>query len=194
MKVVVGLGNPGKEYENTRHNVGFKAIDRLGDKHAIKVTKIKCKSLIGQGQICGEKVMLVKPQTYMNLSGEAVREILSYFKIAPEDLIVIYDDFDLDLGDIRLRKSGSSGTHNGMRSIVYQIQSQNFPRLRIGIGKSTKGDIKNFVVGQVSAEDGKILGEAVENSVLAVEEILLSGLDNAMNKFNSKRKKNNGNE
>ena len=136
MYVIVGLGNPGKKYENTRHNMGFMAIDLLADKFGIKVDKIKHKALIGEGRIANQKVLLAKPQTYMNLSGESVREILSYYKVDVENLIVIYDDIDIPTGTIRIRKFGSAGTHNGMRSVVYQLKSDRFPRIRVGIGLS----------------------------------------------------------
>ena len=136
MYVIVGLGNPGKKYENTRHNMGFLAVDVLAEKYDIKVNKIKFKSLVGEGRIAGEKVVLAKPQTYMNLSGEAVREIVDFYKIEPQQLIVIYDDIDIDTGAIRIRKKGSAGTHNGMRNILYQIRTEDFPRIRVGIGLS----------------------------------------------------------
>ena len=138
MKIIAGLGNPGREYENTKHNVGFLTIDILAEKYGIKVNKIKFKGLVGEGMIGGQKVLLVKPQTYMNLSGQCIREVMAFYKLDPEDLTVIYDDIDLPMGNLRIRKKGSAGTHNGMRSIIYDLQEDGFPRIRIGIGGDRK--------------------------------------------------------
>ena len=135
MYYIVGLGNPGIQYENTRHNAGFITIDYLARKYSIDVRKIKFKSLIGQGVISGHKVMLVKPQTYMNNSGEAIREIYKYFDFDHDKLIVIYDDIDIDFGSIRIRKKGSAGTHNGMKSIIYNLEFDDFPRIKVAVGK-----------------------------------------------------------
>ena len=135
MYYIVGLGNPGIQYENTRHNAGFITIDYLARKYSIDVRKIKFKSLIGQGVISGQKVMLVKPQTYMNNSGEAIREIYNYFDFDHDKLIVIYDDIDIDFGSIRIRKKGSAGTHNGMKSIIYNLEFDDFPRIKVAVGK-----------------------------------------------------------
>lgn len=188
MFVIAGLGNPGKKYENTRHNMGFLVIDRLAEKNDIKVNKIKHKSLVGDGFISGRKSLLVKPQTYMNLSGEAVREVMDYYDVDTEDLIVIYDDFDIELGSIRIRKKGSAGSHNGMKSIIYQLQSQDFPRVRIGIGKSGSADWKDFVLGRMNREEQKIIDDAVENAANAIMCILEKGIDKAMNEYNIKAK------
>ena len=187
MFVIVGLGHPGKKYEKTRHNMGFLAIDKLAEKHDIKVNKLKHKALVGDGFISGRKALLVKPQTYMNLSGESVREIISYYDIDLEDLIVIYDDFDLETGAIRIRKKGSAGSHNGMKSIIGQIQSKDFPRIRIGIGKSGGGaEWKDFVLGKTSKQDEKLIEDAVERTADAVACILEKGIDKAMNEYNVK--------
>ena len=187
MFVIVGLGNPGKKYEKTRHNMGFLAIDKLAEKHDIKVNKLKHKALTGDGFIFGQKALLVKPQTYMNLSGESVREIVSYYDIDLEDLIVIYDDFDLEIGTIRIRKKGSAGSHNGMKSIIGQIQSKDFPRIRIGIGKSGGGaEWKDFVLGKTSKQDEKLIEDAVDRAADAVGCILEQGIDKAMNEYNVK--------
>ena len=187
MFVIVGLGNPGKKYEKTRHNMGFLAIDKLAEKHDIKVNKLKHKALTGDGFIFGQKALLVKPQTYMNLSGESVREIVSYYDIDLEDLIVIYDDFDLETGTIRIRKKGSAGSHNGMKSIIGQIQSKDFPRIRIGIGKSGGGaEWKDFVLGKTSKQDEKLIEDAVDRAADAVGCILEKGIDTAMNEYNVK--------
>ena len=185
MFVIVGLGNPGKKYEKTRHNMGFLAIDKLAEKHDIKVNKLKHKALTGDGFIFGQKALLVKPQTYMNLSGESVREIVSYYDINLEDLIVIYDDFDLEIGTIRIRKKGSAGSHNGMKSIIGQIQSKDFPRIRIGIGKSGGGaEWKDFVLGKTSKQDEKLIEDAVDRAADAVGCILEKRIYKAMHKYN----------
>ncbi len=189
MYVIAGLGNPGKKYENTRHNMGFITVDRLAEKHDIKVDKLKFKALVGEGRIAGQKVLLVKPQTYMNLSGEAIREVMHFYKLSPENLIVIYDDIDIELGALRIRKFGSAGTHNGMKSVVYQLQSDRFPRIRIGIGSQKKGDLVDFVIGGFSKEEVPVLEEAVTKAVSAVECILEDDVDIAMNRYNTKKAK-----
>lgn len=191
MYIIIGLGNPGKKYENTRHNLGFIAVDRLAEKHNIQVDKIKFKALVGDGRIAGQKVLLVKPQTFMNLSGESVREVVNYYKVAPENVIVIYDDFDIPLGSIRIRKSGSAGTHNGMKSVVYQLKTDKFPRVRLGIGSSKNNDVIDFVIGGFSKEEVPILRETIDNTTLALECILSDNLDIAMNRYNTKKKNKN---
>ncbi|OPJ55081.1 aminoacyl-tRNA hydrolase [Alkalithermobacter paradoxus] len=185
MYVVVGLGNPGKEYENTRHNVGFNVIDILGERNNIEIKKIKHKAMIGEGRIGNEKVLLVKPLTYMNLSGESLLEIYKYYKVDNERIIVIYDDIDLDIGKIRIRKKGGPGTHNGMRSIIGKLQFENFPRVRIGVGKPFKGqDLASFVLSRFSKEETHDLNEALNKSALSIESIINESIDTAMNKFN----------
>ncbi len=187
MYVIVGLGNPGKKYEKTRHNMGFLAIDRLAANHDIQVNKLKHKALTGDGFISGQKAMLVKPQTYMNLSGESVREIVAYYDVPPENLILIYDDFDLGTGMIRIRKKGSAGSHNGMKSVINQLQTTDFPRIRIGIGSSGEGaGWKNFVLGNISGQDAKLIDDAVERVADAVACIIDKGIDKAMNEYNVK--------
>ena len=181
-------GNPGKKYAHTRHNIGFITIDQLAEKHNIKVDKLKFKALVAEGRIADQKVLLVKPQTYMNLSGESLREVMHFYKLPPEQLIVIYDDIDLEAGALRIRKFGSSGTHNGMRSVVYQIQSDRFPRIRIGIGKSEKKNLVDFVIGGFTKEEVPALEEAVTKAACAVECILEDGIDRAMNQYNTKKK------
>lgn len=187
MYIIVGLGNPGRKYENTRHNLGFITIDRLASKHDIKVDKIKFKALVGDGRIAGQKVLLVKPQTYMNLSGESVREVANFYKVEPDEIIVIYDDLDLPLGNLRIRKSGSAGTHNGMKSVVYQLKSDQFPRVRIGIGQNGDKDIIDFVIGGFRKEEVPILEDAVDKAVMAIESMIGETVDIAMNKYNSKK-------
>ena len=188
--VIAGLGNPGSEYELTRHNVGFLTLDILAEKSDIKVNKLKHKALTGTGIIGGHKVMLVKPQTYMNLSGEAIREILSYYKIPVNNLVVIYDDIDIEQGMIRIRKKGSAGTHNGMKSIIQEIKSDDFPRIRVGIGDKRKGDLKDYVIGKFSKEELDDLKPVLDKCADAAAAIVREGTDRAMNKFNTKNKKN----
>jgi len=183
--VIVGLGNPGAKYENTRHNVGFDTVEFLSKRHDIRLGKLKHKALIGDGEIGGRKVILAKPQTFMNLSGESVREIVEWYKIPVKNIIIIYDDIDLPVGKLRLRPKGSAGTHNGMRSVIYQLQSEEFPRIRIGIDKPPEGwDLISYVLSRFSADERKKIDEAVEKAADAVETILKSGIDSAMNKYN----------
>lgn len=185
--IIVGLGNPGDKYEKTRHNVGFNVIDLLAKEYSIDVSKIKHKALIGEGRVGTEKVILVKPMTYMNLSGESVADICNYYNIDLENLIVIYDDIDLDVGKIRIRKKGSGGTHNGMRSIIKCLGSNEFPRVRVGISKPKNGqDLADFVLSRFSKEDEKSLQESFENSVAAVDCAIRNDLDLAMNRYNMK--------
>lgn len=186
MYYIVGLGNPGLQYENTRHNVGFMTIDYLANKYDIDVRKSKFKSLYGQGEISGHKVMLIKPQTYMNNSGEAVREIRNFYKFDIDKLIVIYDDIDIDFGTIRIRKKGSAGSHNGMKSIIYQIQDDQFPRIKVSIGKKPEQwDLANFVLSGFSKEEAEILEDEIRIAAEAIEIILKDDVDKAMNKCNS---------
>lgn len=186
MYYIVGLGNPGLQYENTRHNVGFMTIDYLANKYDIDVRKSKFKSLYGQGEISGHKVMLIKPLTYMNNSGEAVREIRNFYKFDIDKLIVIYDDIDIDFGTIRIRKKGSAGSHNGMKSIIYQIQDDQFPRIKVSIGKKPeKWDLANFVLSGFSKEEAEILEDEIRIAAEAIEIILKDDVDKAMNKCNS---------
>ncbi|MBR2706794.1 MAG: aminoacyl-tRNA hydrolase [Mogibacterium sp.] len=183
--VIAGLGNPGRDYERTRHNMGFRAIDVLSSDEKIDVTRDKFHALIGRGRIDGKKVILVKPQTYMNRSGRAVREAAMYFDVAPQNLIVIYDDIDLPAGSIRIRKSGGAGTHNGMRSVVEELGTTDFVRVRIGIGAVEDGeDLVDRVTGKVPAADQKILDAAAAEAAAAVKDIILYGVDNAMNRHN----------
>lgn len=189
MKIIAGLGNPGKEYENTKHNVGFLTIDILAEKYDIKVNKIKFKGLIGEGMIGTEKVILVKPQTYMNLSGQCIREIVAFYKLDMEDLVVIYDDIDLPMGNLRIRKKGSAGTHNGMRSIIYDLQDDGFPRVRVGIGGERKGDLANYVISGFSGDDRKLIEEAIVKAADAVTCLVEDGVDRAMVDYNTKKPK-----
>ena len=183
--VIVGLGNPGKEYADTRHNMGYKAIDVLSSDENIEIRRNKFHSLIGQGRIAGKKVILVKPETYMNRSGIAVREAAMYFNVAPENLIVIYDDIDLPSGSIRIRKSGGAGTHNGMKSVIEQLGTKDFVRIRIGVGAAEAGeDLVNRVIGEVPAAERELLQKAAAEAAAAVKDIIAIGVDNAMNRHN----------
>ena len=187
--IIVGLGNPGKKYENTRHNMGFIALDLIGEEYGIKIDKIKFKALVGEGRIAGQKVVLVKPQTFMNLSGQSVTEIMNFYKEDIEKLIVIYDDIDIPTGSIRIRKKGSAGTHNGMRNIVYLLGDDGFPRIRVGIGSETKIDLINYVTGGVSKKEKEPLEAALTNAAKAAVCIIEKGIDKAMNEYNIKPKK-----
>lgn len=188
MYYIVGLGNPGLQYENTRHNAGFLTIDYLADKYGIDVKKLKFKSLYGQGMISGHKVMLIKPQTYMNNSGEAVRDIKNFYKFDSDKLIVVYDDIDINFGSIRIRKKGSAGTHNGMKSIIYQIQDDSFPRIKISVGKKPDYiDLANFVLSGFSEKEASVMRDEIGLAADAIELMIKDGIDKSMNKFNSIR-------
>lgn len=184
MYIVVGLGNPGRKYDGTRHNVGFDAIDILAQRNDMKVNKLKFRAFYTEGFLGRNKVILAKPQTYMNLSGESIRDMVEYYKINPENLIIIYDDIDLDVGALRIRTKGSSGSHNGMKSIIYQLNSQEFPRIRIGIGKPEYGDLADYVLGKFPKNQIPTIGETIEKAALAVETIVKKGIDLAMNQYN----------
>jgi len=186
MKLVVGLGNPGREYAATRHNVGFMVVDLLAQELGAAVDKSKFRSLLGEGRIGAEKVILAKPRTYMNLSGEAVLDIVNFYKIPPEDVIVIVDDMDLPPGKVRLRMKGGSGGHNGLKSVIYHLQTEAFPRLRIGIGKpAPERQTVGYVLGKFSDEEEEPMQEAIGKSVAAVKEIIESGIERAMNRVNT---------
>lgn len=185
MKLIVGLGNPGRQYAATRHNVGFMVLDELARRHRIPVAKRIGRSVTGQGQIGDEDVILVKPLTYMNLSGEAVSHLLRRMKIKPEDIIVVYDDVDLPLGKLRLRPKGSAGTHNGMKSIIGHVGSNAFPRLRVGIG-SIRGEAVDFVLSKFKRSEQPVMKAAIEDAASALEMVLTDGLEPAMNRFNQR--------
>lgn len=186
MFVIAGLGNPGKQYENTRHNIGFIAVNYLAAKHNIDISKIKFKGILGEGKIAGERVIILKPQTFMNLSGESIAEVLNFYKLQNENLIVIHDDISLSTGRIRIRKKGSDGGHNGLKSIIYQTKSDSFTRIKIGVGdKPNEWDLADWVLGKFSDDDIKVLSKSVEIAADAVEEIIKNGAESAMNKFNN---------
>lgn len=184
MYLIVGLGNPGRDYENTRHNMGFNAVDFIADKLGFEISKVKFKGLIGEKIISSEKCIFLKPSTYMNLSGESVREAADFYKIPVENIIVIYDDVSFNVGRIRIRPSGSAGGHNGMKSIICNLNSMDFPRIRIGIGRSGENMISH-VLGKLNKEEIEILKKVIEISYDAVIEIIENGVQNAMNRYNS---------
>ena len=186
MYIIAGLGNPGKKYEETRHNMGFMAVDFLAEKYDIKVNKIRFRALTGEGRIAGQKVLLLKPQTYMNLSGESIRLALEYYKVNPQELIVIYDDIDIQAGVIRIRKKGSAGTHNGMRNILYHIRTEDFPRIRVGIGSGRKEDMIDYVTGSVPKNEITLLKEAADKAACGAACIVEKGIEKAMNEYNIK--------
>lgn len=188
MIVIVGLGNPGKEYSNTRHNVGFSVLDMLSEKWNIPIIEKKMKALIGKGIIDGQKVLLVKPQTYMNLSGESLREVVDYYKVDPEnEVIVIYDDIALPVGALRVRPKGSAGGHNGIKNIILHLHSETFLRIRVGVGeKPSYMDLKDYVLGRFSPMEGKEEKEAFEKACDATVMLVNGKVDEAMNLYNRK--------
>lgn len=184
--LIVGLGNPGLEYSATRHNMGFLCLDRLATKQRLRFTGKRAKSALARGAINGHDVALAKPQTYMNLSGESVRELLRLYGLKPKHLLVVYDDVDLPAGTIRIRERGGPGTHNGMRSIVDEIDSTDFPRLRIGVGTPTDGqNLADYVLGVPTPAEREALDAALDRAVEAIQTVARRGLAAAMNQFNS---------
>ena len=185
MYLIVGLGNPEKDYANTRHNMGFDVINEITKSTGIKVLKNKFNALYGMGEINGKKVILVKPQTYMNLSGESIIQFKKFYKISNKNIIVIYDDIDLKVGEIRLKAKGGSGTHNGMKSVLEHLKTEEFIRVRVGIGTpENKADMINYVIGAIPKREKEILEKSVEKASQSVFEVLDNGIDIAMNKFN----------
>ncbi|HSH24191.1 MAG TPA: aminoacyl-tRNA hydrolase [Massilibacterium sp.] len=185
MKCFVGLGNPGKKYEQTRHNIGFRVIDELAEKWDISLNQEKFKGIYGSGIVNGEKVFLIKPITYMNISGECVRPFLDYFKIPLEELVVIYDDLDLPTGRVRLRQKGSAGGHNGIKSLISHLGTEKFNRLRIGISRpQTRMPIPDYVLGPFSTEEQKEIQEAIHKAADACESFLTNTFLEVMNKYN----------
>ena len=189
MYLIAGLGNPTREYEKTRHNVGFSVSDVLADKYNIDVSDRKHKALCGKGVIEGEKVLLLKPQTFMNLSGESIREAVDYYKIDPEDIIVIYDDISLDPGQLRIRLKGSAGGHNGIKNIIAHLGTQEFPRIKVGVGaKPPKMDLADYVLSRFGAEEQKLMDEAFGEAAEAAVMMMTTGAERAMNHYNAKKK------
>ena len=185
MYLIVGLGNPEEEYGNTRHNMGFDTINKIANKYNIEINKKKFKGLYGTGIIEGQKVILLKPQTYMNLSGEAIIKYKDFYKIPSENIIVIYDDIDVDVGKIKIRKKGGPGTHNGMKSVVKELQTEDLPRIRVGIGKPMfKEMMIGYVLQKLQGEEHDILNESTKKAADAVCDIITYGIDKAMNMYN----------
>lgn len=188
MYLIVGLGNPGRQYEGTRHNMGFDTIDYLVEKHRIPQSGVKFNAMYGKGIIGGEKVILMKPLSFMNLSGGPVCEMANYFKIDPEtEMIVIYDDIDLEPGQLRIRKQGSAGGHNGIKDLILKLGTQKFLRVKVGVGAKPKGwDLADYVLGRFSTSDRRIVDEAIKRAGDAVEKMISDGADAAMNEYNKK--------
>ena len=184
MYLIVGLGNPEPEYSDTRHNMGFDVINNLSKKTGIEVTKNKFDALYGTGTIENEKVVLLKPQTYMNLSGRSIRECKNFFKIENDKIIVIYDDIDIEPGTIKIRKKGSAGSHNGMKSVINEIGTTEFPRIRVGTGQPQKEELVNYVLKKLSKDEKNVLEEGIEAASKSIIEIIKNGIDTAMNKYN----------
>lgn len=188
MYLIVGLGNPGRQYEGTRHNMGFDTIDYLIEKYRIPQGGVKFNAMYGKGIIGGEKVILMKPLSFMNLSGGPVREMANYFKIDPEtEMIVIYDDIDLDPGQLRIRKQGSAGGHNGIKDLIRQLGTQKFLRVKVGVGAKPRGwDLADYVLGRFADSDRRLVDEAIARAGDAVDVIISRGADAAMNEYNKK--------
>lgn len=185
MKWFIGLGNPGSQYAGTRHNIGFMAIDRLAEKLEIKVDQNQCKAQIGQGRVSGDKIALIKPMTYMNLSGESVRAFMDFYKVKIEDMIVLYDDLDTPFGEMRLRYKGGSGGHNGIKSIIQHLGTQDFNRIRLGISRPPEGyNVADYVLSSFAKNDRKELDRVLDLSCEALVYTLENSFDKVMAKFN----------
>ena len=197
MRIMIGLGNPTEKYQATRHNIGWDAITRIADDYNIALNQNKHKAICGTGYIEGEKVILAQPVTYMNLSGESVRQLVDYYKVSAQDIIVIYDDISLDVGQLRIRKKGSAGGHNGIKSIISHLGTDEFPRIKIGVGEKPKDwDLADYVLSRFKEDEEKIIREALKDSSDACRMIISDGMDAAMNKYNKKKeaKKTNNNK
>ncbi len=187
MYIIVGLGNPTREYQATRHNIGFDVITRISDDYNIPLDFKKHKAVCGRGYIEGEKVVLAQPQTFMNLSGESVRELVDFYKVNPQEVIVIYDDISLDAGQLRLRAKGSAGGHNGIKSIINHLGTQEFPRIKVGVGDKPAGwDLADYVLSRFKEEEQPIIRDAIKKSSEAVKSIIKDGMESAMNIYNRK--------
>ena len=185
MYLIVGLGNPEADYSKTRHNMGFNTVNKISNKFGIEINKKKFDSLYGEGFIENEKVILLKPQTYMNLSGKAISQVVNFYKISLENVCVIYDDMDIKPGQIKIRKKGGAGSHNGMKSVIAELNSEEFVRIRVGIGTPKfKDDSINYVIGAIPEEEMKILDEGTTKAAEAMISILKNGIDYSMNNFN----------
>lgn len=189
MYIIAGLGNPTKTYEGTRHNIGFDMIDAIADKYNIDVTTKKHKALTGKGRIDGVPVILAKPQTYMNLSGESIRDIAGFYKIPAENIIIIYDDISLEVGQLRIRKKGSAGGHNGIKNIIAHLGTQEFPRIKVGIGSKPEGwDLADYVLSKYSKAERECLRDAQQDVVGAAALMVHDDVDGAMNQYNGKKR------
>lgn len=185
MYIVAGLGNPGKKYEGTRHNVGFEVLDYLADKYSVKLNKIKYKSLYNEINLDGEKVILLKPQTYMNRSGEAVLEVAQFYKVPLENIIVVQDDIDIKFASLKIKKKGSGGSHNGLKSVIALLGRDDFPRVKIGVGKAESGeDLADFVLGRFKPDERSVMEDLVKKAGDSIECLIKEGVDSAMNKYN----------
>ena len=184
--LIVGLGNPGRQYENTRHNAGFICLDYIAEELGVKVNRVKFKSAVGEAKIGGKKCLLVKPSTFMNLSGQAVTEAMNFYKIPPERTIILFDDISLDVGCLRIRRKGSDGGQNGMKNIIYLSGSEDFPRVKVGIGHKPHPDydLKDWVLSRFSEKDAKTIKELLPHVKDAVELIVDGKIDEAMNRYN----------
>ena len=188
MYLIVGLGNPTAKYAKTRHNAGFDVIDAIADKYGIELNLRKGNAFCGTGYIEGQKVMLAKPQTFMNLSGESLRPIMDFYKLEPEDFIIIHDDIDLDVGRLRIRRKGSAGGHNGLKSIINHLGSMDFPRVKIGVGEKPKGyDLADYVLGHFTKQEQAIFAERFDEVYDAVQLIVMGDITEAMNRHNKKK-------
>ncbi len=185
MYIIAGLGNPEPKYEKTRHNIGFRMVEALAERHNISISERRHRGLAGKGRICGEKVILIKPQTYMNLSGECIRAAADFYKVGPENIIILFDDIILEVGKLRVRKKGSAGGHNGIRSIISMLGTEDFPRLKFGVGaKPAYMDLADYVLGRFGREDEETVAEGIKRACGAVECMLTEGFDMAMNRYN----------
>ncbi len=183
MFLIVGLGNPGSQYEDTRHNIGFKVVDNIAKEYNIEINRQKFKGMCGEGFINGEKVILLKPTTYMNLSGESIREVVDFYKLSNDDVLVIYDDISLDVGRLRIREKGSAGGHNGIKSIIAHLGTDIFPRIKVGVGQPNV-DLVNYVLGKFTKEEMEVLNESIDASTRAAKEIISNDVKTAMNIYN----------
>ena len=183
MFLIVGLGNPGSQYEDTRHNIGFKVVDNIAKEYNIEINRQKFKGMCGEGFINGEKVILLKPTTYMNLSGESVREVVDFYKLSNDDVLVIYDDISLVVGRLRIREKGSAGGHNGIKSIIAHLGTDIFPRIKVGVGQPNV-DLVNYVLGKFTKEEMEVLNESIDASTRAAKEIISNDVKTAMNIYN----------
>lgn len=190
MYIIAGLGNPGKEYEGTRHNVGFKTIDALADRYNIDVKEKAHRAYIGKGMIEGQKVILVKPQTYMNLSGESIRSVMDFYKVELEHFFVIFDDISLEPGQLRIRKKGSAGGHNGIKNIIAHLGTQEFARIKVGVGaKPERMDLADYVLSRFSKGETEVMEQAYRDAAAAAVAMMTAGVDDAMNQYNGAAKK-----